>query len=109
MAKLPFLAKPPTSGKMAYCVDVALLGYAAVISQIAFCAEVAVLDEIAFLGKVAAGVISVPPARRPSVVEALTFLACFHFVPKLLSLEKSPSSAQLPLASLPASHWQALR
>jgi hypothetical protein len=109
LAKLLFLAKPPTSGKMAYCINVALLGYAAVLSQIAFCAEVAVLDEIAFLGKVAAGVISVPPARRHSVVEALTSLARFHFVPKLLSLAKLPSSAQLPLVSLPASHWQALR
>ncbi len=36
LAKFPFLASPPTSGKMAYCVNVALLGYAAVLSQIVF-------------------------------------------------------------------------
>ncbi len=46
---------------MAYCVNVALLGYAAVLGQIVFCAEVVVLDKIAFLGKVAAGIISSIP------------------------------------------------
>ncbi len=46
---------------MAYCVDVVLLGYAAVLGQIVFCAEVVILDKIAFLGKVAAGVISSIP------------------------------------------------
>ena len=43
---------------MTYCVNIALLGYVAVLGQIVFCAEVVVLDKIAFLGKVAAGAIS---------------------------------------------------
>ncbi len=43
---------------MAYCVNVALLGCAAVLGQIVFCAKVVVLDKIPFLGKVAAGIIS---------------------------------------------------
>jgi hypothetical protein len=46
---------------MAYCVNVALLGYTAVLGQIVFCAKVVALDKIAFLGKVAAGVISSIP------------------------------------------------
>jgi hypothetical protein len=46
---------------MAYCVNIALLGYAAVLGQIVFCAKVIVLDKIAFLGKVAAGIISSIP------------------------------------------------
>ena len=46
---------------MAYCVNVALLGYAAVLGQIVFCAKVVVFDRIAFLRKVAAGVISSIP------------------------------------------------
>ncbi len=45
---------------MAYCVNVALLGYAAILGHIV-CAKVIVLDKIAFLGKVAAGVISSIP------------------------------------------------